>query len=98
MSTMKADVTAENRLAYSPTSMRQRSGCTRRSAYKYQRVIQIFGAFVDKVVVVIVGHLVKFIVEFDGGVAGRLQMAWKDSWQCFKYGILQAENEREKRG
>ena len=49
------------------------------STHKYQRIIQIFIAFIDKIAVVIVGHLVELVVEFNGGIAGRPRNALKDS-------------------
>ena len=81
MSMMKVDVTAENKPAYYPTSVRftKRPRCVWSNTHKYQRVIQVFVAFLEKVAVVIVGYLVELIVEFNGRVAGRPQRTRKES-------------------
>ena len=94
---MKADVTVENKPACSPTNVRfgRRPGRMRKNTHNYQHVIHIFGVFIDKVAVTIVGRPMELLVEFNGGVGGRLR---KESCQCFKYGILQAENDGKRRG
>jgi len=43
----------------------------------------------------VVGYAMELIVEVDVGVIGRPEEAWEDNWQCFKHGILQAENDEK---
>ena len=94
MSTMKADVTAENKPAYSQPDIwfTQRSGCMQKNTHKHQRTAQVFVTFLDKITVMFVDYVMEFVVKFDGGVTGCPQQARKESWQCFKHSILQAEN------
>jgi len=61
-------------------------------AHKDQCGIQVFIVSLDKVTVMVVGYAMELIVEVDVGAIGRPEEGWKDSWQCFKHGILQAEN------
>ena len=79
---MNADVTAENKPAYSPTNKRftRRSECIQKNTHEYQRAIQVFVAFFDKVAVMVIGHLMELIVELYGGVVGRPQESRKESW------------------
>jgi len=67
----------------------------RNNTHKDQCCIQVFVVFLDKVTVMVVGYAMELIVEVDVGVIGRPEEAWEDGWQCFKHGILQAENDEK---
>ena len=92
------DCREQTSLFPSPGNVRftKSSRFARKNAHKDQCAIKIFVVFLDKVTVVIVGCALKFFIELDGGVAGRPKMARKESRQCFKHNILQAEDNRNR--
>ena len=87
---MKADVTAENRPAY---SLRKRHewhdiGGSREQGKtdENQGGVQISAAFLDEVAVVSVSFTLKLVVEFN---TGAICMVRKVSLQCLEYRIFQ---------
>ena len=88
---MKADVTAENKPACSRCGVNTNVEAYGQNAHEYQRGIQIFIVFLDKVVIVIVRRTLELIVELDSGIVGGPE-AWKESWECLEHGLLHAED------
>ena len=68
---MKADVTAENKPAYSHHGIHMNAEVFVRNAHKYQRGIQVFIVLLDKLAVVIIRCVVEFGVELRSLVASR---------------------------
>lgn len=95
MLAIKADVTAEKKPAYIPPRFIKKSRDIQRDAHKNQGAAQVFVIFLDEIAVAIVGCALKFVVELDGGVAGRPEEVRKEGWERFQYSILQAENDRK---
>jgi len=67
-----------------------------KNAHKDQRGTQVFVIFLDKVMVMIIGYPLEFVVELGTGVAGGPEKVRKEFWQRFEHSILQAENDRKK--
>ena len=94
---MKADVTAENRPAYSTPETNQchdRGADAETNTHEDQGGIQILIVLLHKVTVVLVGFALELVVEFDTGAACRSKEVWKERWQRFEHSILQARNEK----
>jgi len=68
---MKADVTAENKPAYSKHRIRANVGACGENTHKYQRGVQVVIVSLDESLVMIVRGTLEFIVKLGGGVAGR---------------------------
>jgi len=92
---MKADVTAENKPAYSRNRVRVNVGVCGRNAHKYQRGVQVFIVSLDKAVIMVVRRALEFIVKLACGVASSLE-PWKEALQCFEYSLLYAKNNGKK--
>lgn len=81
MSTMKADVTAENRPAYPENMSTLRSRWMRgQSTHEDQGGIQVFFVFAHKITIVLVGLALELVIELMAGSTGRSKQIWKESW------------------
>ena len=93
---MNADVTAENKPAYSQHGISASVKVHENNAHKYQRAVQIFIVFLDEVAVVIIRCVMELIVELDGLVASRSE-GRKESRQRFDHSIFHPERQEEGR-
>jgi len=94
---MKADVTAENRPAYSTREANQchdRGTDAETSTHEDQGGIQILIVLLHKVTVILVGFALELVVELYATAACRSKKVGKERWQCFEHRILQSRNEK----
>jgi len=87
---MKADVTAENRPAYSPETQIKITieVDAETTTHEDQGGVQVLIVLFHKVTVVLVGFALELVVELDTGAAGRSQEVGKERWQRFEHSIL----------
>jgi len=86
---MKAEVTAENKPACSPSETNQCHDCggCERNAHEDQRCVQISIVLLHKVTVVVVGFALELVVEVGTSAASRAMEVRKQRRECFEHSV-----------